>query len=58
MVIMVRVAMMTNDDVVTLIDDDDDDYLVPWCPHVEHDVANEVVVQGERCLIIWLKLTS
>ena len=57
MVIMMRVVMMTNDDVVTLIDDDDD-YLVPWCPHVEHDVANEVVVQGERCLIIWLKLTS
>ena len=54
-------VMMTNDDVVTLIDDDDDDdddYLVPWCPHVEHDVANEVVVERERCLIIWLKLTS
>ena len=57
MVIMMRMVMMTNDDVVTLIDDDDD-YLVPWCPHVEHDVANEVVVERERCLIIWLKLTS
>ena len=26
--------------------------LVPWCPHIEHDVANEVVVEGKRCLFI------
>ena len=30
----------------------DNDDLIPWGPHIEHDVADEVVVEGKRCLII------
>ena len=24
--------------------------LIPWSSHIEHDVANEVIVEGESCL--------
>ena len=30
----------------------DDDDLIPWGPHIEHDVADEVVVEGKSCLVI------
>ena len=30
----------------------DDDDLIPRGPHIEHDVADEVVVEGKSCLII------
>ena len=34
-----------------------DDDLVPRGPHIEHDVANEVVVQGKSCLVIMIKIS-
>ena len=33
-------------------DESDGDDLIPWGPHIEHDVANEVVVEGKSCLIM------